>query len=176
MISKHALTAGALLAGALICPSTAALAATATGNMPVSATITDSCTISPQPLNFGSIEMPMTTPVDAQTTIVINCDIVPAIANITISAGLYPNRGRVNLRAMALPNANENDPSNHLAYQLFQDSSRTFEISFNSVWDVREQFGSAKPTIPLYGRVPTDQRSRPGNYTDTLVVTLTYDY
>ncbi len=174
MKTKDVVIRCALLAVTLICPSTAALAATATGNITVSATITDSCSISPQPLNFGSIEMPITTPVDAQTAIAIDCDIAPAVANITISGGLHPNRGVVNLRAMATPNPNENDRANFLAYQLFTDSNRTNEITFNYVWNV--QGANADQVIPLYGRVPTNQTSRPGNYTDSLVVTLTYDY
>jgi len=141
------------------------------GNIPITATVENQCTVDSFSLNFGTYD-PLASnaaaPLDAATSIVAYCTRGTS-ATISLSAGLSYAAGA---RRMTGP------VGAFMSYNIFTDSARTVE--WNSVNTVART--STSKTVPLgglsgvpgYGRIPAGQNVRAGNYTDTVVATVNY--
>jgi spore coat protein U-like protein len=152
----------------------AASAATATANLTVSATITNTCTISTAALTFGAydpIVANATSPLSGTGTITTTCT-TGASPVITLGQGLHAGTGStdpVPIRRMLLSG------SNFMGYALYQDSGHA------TVW------GNTSGTAPaavagtglaqsttVYGQVSAGQDLPAGTYNDTVVATVTF--
>lgn len=151
-------------------PAVDAMAGSATSNMPVTATITTSCTLSAGTLAFGTydpIVANAATPLDATALLTSTCT-SGATATISLAEGANAAGGStptVPLRQLA-------SAANRLAYFLYSDSGRT------TVWN---NTGVATPTgtgagvtNTVYGRIPAGQNKPAGSYTDTVVATINF--
>lgn len=138
-------------------------AATATGTVAVSMTITPTCLASVAPLAFGTYT---TAQNDAATSVTVTCTNSTPFT-IGVNAGLQPS-GNYQWN-MAGPG------SSLLAYRIFRDSGRTAYWGGSQGNDTVGGTGTGSAVaIPLYGRELAAQFAQPGGYADTVTLTVYY--
>lgn len=161
-------TAGFALIAAAAAVSTPAFAATASSTLSVDATVTANCTVSTSPIAFGSVNPISGANVDASGGITVTCT---NGTGWTAAAGVGTGTG-ASFTSRRMKNG-----SNLLSYNIYTDSARS------SVWGDgsgstatigNTGTGSAQ-SVTVYGRVSSGQTSvPPGDYADTVSVTVTY--
>lgn len=166
--SLLALCAGA---GLLTMGSTAASAAndTSNGTLQVSATILVACQVSGTSLNFGGSIDPLLSagPVDASTALNVVCTNTTPYT-VALSAGMNAG-GPANFAARAMKSG-----SNSLAYQLYLDAARS-TVWGSGTGSVYSGVGTGSAqSLTIYGRLPSLAGAVPGNYSDTVTVTISY--
>jgi spore coat protein U-like protein len=135
----------------------AASAQTASTSFQVLANVQASCSVSATNLDFGQYDPFATTAKDGSSSISVTC------TNGTTYGVAVTNP---TARSMAGPSGST------LAYGLYNDTNRT--AAFNVPANSATGNGTAQ-AINVYGRIPVAQTSaRPGNYNDTVNVTVTY--
>jgi spore coat protein U-like protein len=155
-------------AGLMIGVPSAALAGTAVGSIGVSATVSSSCSVTGNAVNFGAVAPLSGSNFDASGSIVVTCTNGTAW---TASAAAGNGTGAtVAARKMtATPNV--------LSYNLYIDSGHATvwgdgTLSTSTISGTGT--GTAQTTT-IYGRVPLGQTSVPaGSYSDSVSVTITY--
>ena len=138
------------------------------------------CSVAATGVNFGAYDVSVPTPDDSTGTVTVTCSYVPpgGSVDVNIQASLSAgNSGSYSPRQMAAGAA-------RLNYNLFRDAARS------SVWGnglagtgivtaslkVGPGVGNGTRTAdcPVYGRVPALQAAGLGDYSDTIVVTVTF--
>jgi spore coat protein U-like protein len=134
------------------------------------ACLTCSCTVSADPMSFGSFS-PLSGPVDAVGSIDVDCfGLTTSLDSISIelSAGVSGSYAPRELKSGA----------DVLAYNLYTDPARTI------IWGDGAQGSSPRvvqnqlslliwtTTAPVYGRVASSPLAPPGVYSDTIIVTV----
>jgi spore coat protein U-like protein len=124
------------------------------------------CTVSATPVAFGVYPPFSGTATTSTGTVTVHCvgaaSIVIALS--TGGGGSYANR------EMTIGASN-------LAYQLYSDSALTMIWGNGTAGTVTvsaRQTGTSTDNYTVYGRIPVLQGVRPGAYTDTITVTVTY--
>ncbi|MBA2320228.1 MAG: spore coat protein U domain-containing protein [Deltaproteobacteria bacterium] len=154
---------------ALLAPEIA-LAATTAGNMAVSASVSNTCTISSSEMAFGAYDPITGTAVDTTAALSVTCTQGTAEA-ITLGQGVTPGAGSTD----AAPVRQMASGSNRLGYQLFSDAGRTVVWGNDPTTDVeRVAATSAVENVMVYGRITGSQAAVAGAYTDTIVATVTF--
>ena len=161
------LAVGVAIAGPLAQHSV--LAATATANVTVSATVASNCTITGGALAFGSYDPLVTNASDAKDgsgTFTVAC--TKGAVGVTIDLGQGQNYagGR---RMIA--------GSDAVTYQLYSDSGRTTvwgSTSGGSTLAVSAPTSKAPVTYTVYGRITGGQDVPAGSYADTVVATVNF--
>lgn len=125
------------------------------------------CTVTAAPVSFGTYLPLSATPRDSTGSVRVTCTTV--IAGYTIALG-PGGGGSIAARRMASGSA-------LLSYQLYRSAARSV------VWGDGTG-GSAtvsgtcvllcNQTHSIYGRIPARQPARPGTYTDTVTVVVTF--
>jgi spore coat protein U domain-containing protein, fimbrial subunit CupE1/2/3/6 len=165
---KHRLSRAALAAavsGLLV--SGSALAVDVNANLSVTATVSNSCTVSAANLAFGVVSP--TADTDVQTTISWQCT-TGHPATIKLGAG-----GSTNIMARRMTAGG----TTSLPYQLYTNSTRTSVfgdgVTGNSLAILGAGFAATTSTT-VYGRVPTGAvgANTAGAYTDTVQITVTF--
>lgn len=166
----HLTALGLLAWGAVI--AAPVLAATATSNLSVTATVSANCTISTSAVAFGTYD-PVSThasaDLDGTGTVTVTCTSGSG-ATITLDQGSNPATGSTDaapLRQMA-------SGANRLAYSLYSDASRTTVWGNTAATDVDHTGTGTATALTVYGRIPGGQNKPAGSYTDTVVATVTY--
>src|ERR1041384_7084283 len=141
-------------------------AASTTSTFAVQVAITATCTInSASTLNFGTQGV-LATNVDQTSTVQVTCTNTTPY-NIGLDAGTGTG-ATVAVRKLTSGGATVN-------YSLYSDSGRTTvwgnTVSTDTVAGTGN--GSAQ-SFTVYGRIPAQTTPAPGNYTDTITVTVTY--
>jgi spore coat protein U-like protein len=152
-----------------------AQAATATSNLSVTATVAATCTVTTAPVAFGTYNPASGTPTDTTGTITVTCT-NGSTYTIALDAGANPSSaGNVTTRRMTA------GASKFLSYQLYLDSPHT------TIWGDGANGSSINPTsgsftgdgtaqgYSVYGRITTGNYVPSGSYTDTVVMTVTYN-
>lgn len=162
-VSKILVASGVTLA-AFTLPMTQA--ATTTNTMAVSLTVVGTCAVAATPMVFGPSSSSINAPVDAEATLEVVCT-AGTPWDVTLDAGTGAG---ANHASRKLTNAADNST---VDYSLFTDAGRTnvWDESGGQVTGVGD--GSAQD-IPVYGQVFAPQTASQGDYTDTIVVTLTF--
>jgi spore coat protein U-like protein len=168
--------AAALLTGALLVSSDqTAVAATATSNFTVTATVVASCTISTTAIGFGNYDPVVanaTTPVDANGTVTVACT-----SGASTTIGMSQGANQTGTSTAAAPARQmASGATNRMRYDLYQDPARA------TVWgDVgtaaAETYNStskAATILNIYGRIPSGQDVVTGAYTDTVTATIQF--
>lgn len=163
------------LAAALLAAAPLALAqSTTTDTMQVSITIENACTITANPLEFGT-QTSVNSNVDAATTVVLDCSAVDSAVAITFGNGAGAGA--------TFDSRKLTSGANTIDYSLFVDSSRTQHLGDGAgngaalVTDTNGNTGSTGTvqTFDVYGRVFGGQGPKPvGAYTDTVVATVSF--
>lgn len=152
----------------LAAPATAAT----TADVAISATVVSSCSITALPVAFGDYDALSATADDATGSVAVSCS-VGSNPVIWLGQGLNADTGS---SAVAPIRRMVNGGTNYLGYQLFQDSSRT------TVWGADNSSAPAAAeavdldpvTSTIYGRIPINQLSTVGAYSDTVVATVNF--
>lgn len=160
----------AFCVGALVAAGSAG-AATATGNLTVSATVVANCLINSATMPFGNYT-PGGGDLDASGTIVMRCANNQAYA-VGLGAGLAAGATETN-RSMQ-------QGAVLLSYQLFKDTLRTQNwgqtLAADRLGGTGTGLGNTQ-TLTIYGRVPdsvaNQNVSAVGAFADTVLVTITY--
>jgi spore coat protein U-like protein len=148
-----------------------AAAATTTDTMRVVASVNSACSIGVSDLDFqiyDSVATHRTAPLDAQTTISIIC-VAGRIVRVRINQGLTPEPGSTDLSPLRQMSMG----GDVLRYNLYTDAAHT------DVW-TNAAPGEAPPSagfpvvMNVYGRVEEGQTPSAGDYSDTVVVTVTF--
>lgn len=145
--------------------------AQATGNLSVTASVTQSCRVkTTSPVAFGSYD-PLDThsstgsDLDGSGSVTVACTkgYIPTIGlNLGLNASGSTRRMKVG--------------SEYLTYELYKEVGRT-NVWGNSGADLftpSSAPGSTGTAYDVYGRVPKGQDAAAGSYTDTVTVTVNY--
>lgn len=151
--------------------ASAAWAATTSTTFQVTANIVKNCVIdSASALGFGAYDPIAATPLDNSSTIVVRCTKSTAF-DIGLNAGIGAG-ATVTTRKMS-------NGAETLDYSLFTTAARTTvwgnTVGADTVADVGLGLGAGKTiTKTVFGRIPAAQDAAPGDYTDTITVTVTF--
>lgn len=129
----------------------------------VTAAVEPTCIVTAQPINFGNHGV-LTTAVDATGAIALTCTTNLAYS-VALNGGLG-NRPPAS-RQMLLGGAS-------ITYGLYRDIGRTNVWGSAAGQIVTGTGTGALQTLTVYGRVPAQNTPAPGNYSDTVVVTVSY--
>lgn len=145
------------------------LAATATANLTVSATVAVNCTISTGTLAFGSYDPVVanaSADLDASGTFTVAC--TKGASGVTIDLGQGGNYSSGRRMASA---------GNFLPYQLHSNSARTAvwgSTSGGATVAVGAPASKAAVTHTVYGRIAAGEDVPAGSYSDTVVATVNF--
>ncbi|MBD2665454.1 hypothetical protein B6N60_04408 [Richelia sinica FACHB-800] len=170
-IGSALLVAGSLFAS--VATPMAAMASTASSNLSVSASVSPSCTISTSALSFGSYD-----PVSANTSLALNgtgsvtttCT-NGASATIILDQGSNPSGGSSNAAPLRMMS---NGSGNNLSYALYQDSARTTTWGNTAGTGLGVIGSGTSQTNTIYGSIAGGQNVPVGNYSDTVVATISF--
>ena len=157
----------ALTAG-LAAATTTLSASTATSTMAVSATVVNNCTITTNPIAFGTydpIVAQASSPLDAPGAVVLTCT-KGAVTTVGLDGGVNGTSGARRLASSG----------SFLTYELYQDSSHS------TVWgnDGAALYNSGTSpskdarTFQVYGRLLGGQDVPAGSYTDTITAIVNF--
>ena len=161
-------TAGSLLIATGAAFSAPAFAATASSTLNVDATVTANCTVTTSPIAFGSINPLSGSNIDATGGISVTCT---NGTSWTAAAGVGSGTG-ASFASRLMANG-----ANLLSYNIYTDSGRTtvWGDGTSSTATVGNTGSGSAQSVTIYGRVTSGQTSvPPGNYSDTVSVTVTY--
>ncbi len=163
------------LAAALLAAAPMAFAQSASDDMIVSIEIQNACTITANPLDFGT-QTNVDSNIDDATTVQLDCSAVDSAVEITFGNG---NGNGASFDSRKMTNAN----GDTIDYGLFVDAGRTQYLGNGNgsgealVTDSDGNTGSTGTvqTFDVYGRVFGAQGPKPvGAYTDTVVATVSF--
>jgi spore coat protein U-like protein len=158
---------GVALAACFLIPWTGTShAASTTSTFAVQATIAATCTInSASTLNFGTLGV-LASNTDQTSTIQVACTNTTPY-NIGLDAGTGSG-ATVAVRKLTSGGATVN-------YSLYSDAGRATVWGTTIGTDTVAATGSgAAQSYTVYGRIPAQTTPAPGNYADTITVTVTY--
>lgn len=136
----------------------------ATTSFTITATVQARCAVTATDLAFGNYSGAL---LNGTSTITATCTKTTAY-NVGLNAGTGTGATVTN-RKMTGPS------SATLNYSLFRNTTRTLNWGNTVGTDTVAGTGSgAAQTLTVYGSVPAAQYVRPGSYSDTITVTLTY--
>jgi spore coat protein U-like protein len=152
--------------------SAPAFAAT-TADVAVSATVVASCSITALPVAFGDYDALSSTPNDATGSVDVSCS-TGSSPKIWLGPGLNELGGPS--AAAPVRRMQKGATGNYLGYQLYQETGRT------NIWGGTDGSSPAAATAAdldpatstIFGRVPINQASTIGAYTDTVVATVNF--
>ena len=169
-ILKRAILSAIVLGFAIL--ATQSHADTGTSNMSVSATIKHSCSIETTPMAFGAYDGVIanaSTALDATATVTSSCT-SGAATLITMNAGNSAGSGSDDTPVRRMTSGR----GDYLVYQVYSD------VSQETVWGNTASTGVALTGTGLpqshivYGSIPSAQMVPEGDYSDQIVVTITY--
>ncbi len=138
-------------------------------SLTVSANVTQNCTITTTPVNFGAydpVAANATAPLDGVGTVVVTCT-----KGAAAKVGLNPGANAQGTTRRMLGGT-----AAYLTYELYKDTSRT------TVWGDTADTGLDIPAAPnrlprtfdVYGRVAPAQDATVGAYSDTVLATVNF--
>ena len=145
-----------------------AQAATATSNLNVSANVAANCSISTtQQLTFGSydhISTNASNPLESTGKVNVACTTGSTSPSISLGEGASYDAIETTRRLT--------DGTNFLKYKLYQEDSFTTEWNDTNKVDAISDGTPVEYTV--YGRIAANQNVPVGNYSDTVVVTVSF--
>lgn len=145
---------------------------TGTSNMSVSATVEHSCSMNISPMTFGvydGVVANASAALKATATVISSCT-SGAAALITMNTGNFAGSGSDDTPVRRMTSGT----GDYLVYQVYSD------VSQETVWGNTASTGVALTGTGLpqshivYGSIPSAQMVPEGDYSDQIVVTITY--
>lgn len=157
-----------LIAIVFLLMNTLTMAATITGNLPVTASVLNNCVLgSITSVAFGNYDPTNATPTMANGSISVTCT-SGDVYNIGLNPGTFAG-ATVTTRRMTGPSAGG------LAYSLFKDNALTMNWGQTIGTDTLPQTGNGSPqTATVFGQIPALQAVISGSYADTVGITVTF--
>jgi spore coat protein U-like protein len=141
---------------------------TAIANFTVTLTLNANCSISANPLNFGSNGV-LATAINQQTTVAVTCTNTTPY-NVGLDAGTVTGSS-VASRLMA--GTATGNTSTTVGFQLYQDAGHTTLWGNTQGTNTVSGTGSgAAQSIVVYGQVPAQTTPRPDTYQTTVTATV----
>jgi spore coat protein U-like protein len=163
---KHAAII-ALVAATTAFAAPSSFASTATASFDVTLTIQDDCSISANPLNFGTTGM-LTANVDQSSTLAVTCT-AGTPYNVALDAGTATD-STVAIRKMA-----DAGGTTSVNYNLYRDAARTQLWGQTTGTDTVSGTGNGDDqNITVYGRVPAQTTPAAGTYSSTVTATVIF--
>jgi spore coat protein U-like protein len=114
-------------------------------------------------MDFGTVPGSLDRSLDSQATVTVTCN--GTAYRVGLSNGLHAQGSRRRMRA----------PGGYVEYELYRDANRTARWGNNLWHDGVAQTGNGLPqSLPVYGRVPEQNITVEGIYSDTITVTVEY--
>jgi len=148
-------------------------AATQNADLPVTATVSANCAISTAAVAFGAYDSAVVNASanrDATGTVNVTCT---SGASTTVTLDEGDNAGGGSTAAVPVRRMTD-DGTNFIGYQLYSENTRT------TLWGGTAPTGLAHTGtgllvgLTVYGRIPGGQNVPAGNYSDTVVATVTF--
>lgn len=142
-------------------------AGTTTDTLSVTATVSESCSLSTSTLAFGTYDPASAIDTDASTTIDAACTDGTTFA-VALDGGSSAN---ISARTM------NDGGTNTLGYQIYTDTLRTTIWGDGTTGSTKTGTGLGPltaVTMTAYGRITAQQNVPAGSYSDTVNVTLTF--
>lgn len=156
-----------VMMAAALAPCTAYAAGSDTDSFEVTATVLASCDVTADDLEFGDYDPIAAANLDAETALSVTCT-----NGTSYHVGMSVGSGAG--ASMATRRMTKTDGPQTLSYVLYQDSQRSV-LWGNTGGDRMSATGDGTPDlIHVYGRVPMQQAAPAGDYTDTIVVTVSW--
>ena len=149
------------IAAAAALASTPALAGQATGTVQVSLNVSSSCSVSTQPLDFGTTNS-FAANNDASTTATVKCTPL-AQYEVLLDYGTNASGTQRRLKSAA---------GGFVTYALFSDAARS--IPWTPLAGVPGVGDGNEKALTIYGRVPSQSAVAAGDYKDTVTITVNY--
>ena len=175
---KQKLTARKLLAAgtaalAIGAVSSTDAATTATSNLAVTASVAANCTIATAPVAFGAYD-----PVSANATTALNGTGTVSVtctngASTTVTLGQGANAGGGSTAAAPARRLKDGG-TDFLTYSLYSDNGRTTVWGDTAGTGVAHTGTGTLTALTVYGAVNAGQNVPAGNYSDTVVATITF--
>ena len=151
---------GIAAAAALL--STPALAGTATGTVQVSLNVSSSCSVTAQPLDFGTTNS-FAVAIDTSSATTVKCT---PLAPYSVFVSYGANAAGTQRQLLSTTSAAV------VKYDVYSDAGRTTAwtptVGTTGVGDGTEKAAT------LYGRIPVQTAVAAGDYKDTVTVTVSY--
>ena len=160
----------AVIAGALSMPISAAIYSngTSTTTFNVTLTLQANCSITANPLNFGTSGV-LSAAINQQTTLSVTCSNTTPY-NVGLDAGTVTGSTVAN-RLMAGTTAG--NTSTTVAFELYQDTGHTTLWGNTQGTNTEGNTGTgAAQVITVYGQVPTQATPKPDTYETTVTATV----
>ncbi len=148
-------------------------AATATSNLSVTASVTANCTITTAPVAFGAydpVSANASTALNGSGTVSVTCT-SGASANVTLGQGSNAGGGSTDTAPVRRLKDTGTD---FLSYSLYSDSGRTTDWGNTAGTGVAHTGTGTLTALTVYGSVAAGQSVPAGNYSDTVVATITF--
>jgi spore coat protein U-like protein len=153
--------------------TSAILAATQTANLPVTATVSANCAISTAAVAFGAYDPAVvnaSAALDGQGSVLVTCT---SGASTTVTLGQGSNADTGSTAAVPLRRMKDGG-TNFLGYFLYSDTGRTTVWGDTGGTGLPHTGTGSQATLTVYGRVTGGQNVPTGNYSDTVVATVTF--
>jgi spore coat protein U-like protein len=148
-------------------------AATATQNLAVTASVSANCTIATAPVAFGAYD-PVTanaaTALNGTGTVSVTCT---SGASTTVTLGQGANAGGGSTAAAPARRLKDGG-TDFLTYSLYSDTGRTTVWGDTAGTGVAHTGTGTLTALTVYGAVTAGQNVPAGNYSDTVVATVTF--
>jgi spore coat protein U-like protein len=152
------------IAAAAAIAATPALAGTATGTVQVSLNVSSACSVTAQPLDFGTTNS-FAANIDSSSATTVKC--TPS-APYTVYVSLGNNAGSTTQRKLL----STTNPLATVNYDIYSDASRT--AAWSPTAGKTGTGDGTEQAMTLYGRVPVQTAVAAGDYKDTVTVTVNY--
>lgn len=136
-----------------------------TATMSISATLHTACSVSADPLNFGTLSE--TTPTDSQADFRVQCS-AGSSYTIGLGAGLYWQNNPPTRRMRHATN------NSHVPYTLYKDAERTNPVGAAGPDNFLGPTASDGELVTYTVYATANTASLPGQYSDSILVRVTY--
>ena len=120
------------------------------------------CDMTPQGVNFGAYDPFEPGDLDGVGNISITCDV-----DVSVTISLSSGTGSFSPRTMT-------SGANQMAYNLYTNAQRVLVWGDGSGGSDTVSATIRTQQFPIYGRIPARQNIPPGDYGDTIFVTISY--
>ncbi|MCG6903218.1 MAG: spore coat U domain-containing protein [Rhodobacter sp.] len=142
----------------------ASVAATAVGNLTVTATVIDTCVVVATPVAFASLDASAATTEVTPGEIVVTC--TSSKTGVTVALNGGENLSGAQRRM-------DDGNGNFVPYDLHSDSGHSSEVAVNGNIFNGDITAAVPTAIDVYGEVPSGAYNA-GVYADTVLITVTY--
>ena len=155
----------AMLVAGIALLSLSAFATDVSANLSVSANVVNACTVSAGSLDFGTYDPLSPSDVDDSGSFDVRC-------TNGGDATIKLDQGQNGAGTLASPVRRMANGLNLLQYELFSDSNR--QNAWEGATGVSYTGDGNTQTQTVYGRIVSGQNAVAGNFSDTVVITVTY--